>query len=77
MDDYDVRSRYAYDDAYGGGTDYAKAAEFDAWLAERDRVVAANAWDEGAEAFGNRSRTNTPYGEWPPTNPYRITEENN
>ena len=81
MDDYDVRSRYAYDDAYGGGTDYAKAAEFDAWLAERDRVVAANAWDEGYNvgghaASGDYSGIYGGNGQEPP-NPYRITEENN
>lgn len=46
IDDYDVRDVYAYDDAYGGGTDHKKAAEFDTWL----NAVKADAWDEGFDA---------------------------
>lgn len=54
---------------------YMKPETFRRWLAAHDRVVAANAWDEGAEAFGNRSRMNTPHGEWPPANPYREEQK--
>ena len=49
------------------------ALEFDRWLAARDRVVAANAWDEG---YGQGVRDNERDME-PADNPYRITEENN
>ena len=55
--------------------------EFDRWLAARDRVVAANAWDEGYNvgghaASGDYSGIYGGNGQEPP-NPYRITEENN
>ena len=44
-----VRAIYAYEDRYGGGTDYVKQAEFDRWLNE----IKAQAWDESAtEACG-------------------------
>lgn len=46
---------------------------FDRWLAAHDRVVAANAWDEG---YGQGVRDNERDME-PADNPYRITEENN
>ena len=47
-------------------------AEFDRWLTAHDRVVAANAWDEGAKSA-------SPDWYWhddgKSENPYRITEE--
>ena len=46
----DVRDVYAWDDAYGGGIDYEKAAKFDRWLAEYTRAMKAGAWDEGFDA---------------------------
>lgn len=42
--DSHVRDVYAYYDAYGGGTDHKKAAEFDTWL----NSVKADAFSEGA-----------------------------
>lgn len=58
-------------------------AEFDRWLAEHDRVVAANAWDE-AKADNNGQRCvcageehRKKFPTWHGRNPYRITEENN
>lgn len=52
-------------------------AEFDRWLAEHDRVVAANAWERCDAAINEHvSRDGTSTEGWP-TNPYRITEENN
>lgn len=56
-------------------------SELDRLLAARDRVVAANAWDEGYNvgghaASGDYSGIYGGNGQEPP-NPYRITEENN
>lgn len=52
---------------------------FDRWLAAHDRVVAANAWDEGWIKGAESERLS--FGRkvsWAPkSNPYRITEENN
>lgn len=51
------------------------AARFDRWLAEHDRVVAANAWEEAdAAILAHIGRQGTSAAGWP-TNPYRITEE--
>lgn len=46
-------------------------------LAAHDRVVAANAWERCDAAINEHvSRDGTSTEGWP-TNPYRITEENN
>ena len=45
------------------------SAEFDRWLAERDRQVAERAWDEG---YGSDEECHTPR-----RNPYRKEQENN
>lgn len=52
-------------------SDAALIERFDRWLAEHDRVVAANAWDEGyAQGVRDNERDMEPAD-----NPYRITEE--
>lgn len=43
------------------------------WLAAHDRVVAANAWEEGARFVLDVRWVD---GDEAPPNPYRITEEN-
>jgi hypothetical protein len=56
------------DDVEHGETDLSavrdkQRAEFDRWLADRDKEVAARAWDEG---YGDDTDVHTPR-----TNPYR------
>ena len=59
-----------------------RVVQFDRWLAERDRLVAERAWEEGArwaavefgrDAFVDESRV----GLVPSDNPYRKEQENN
>lgn len=58
-----VRNRYIK-----ARVSYEPGAEFDRWLAARDREVAAQAWDEGRWAFRGQG---TPW----PANPYRSGTE--
>ena len=75
MDDYTPATeevRWGYADRNLPSRDEQGEAEFDRWLAEHDRVVAASAWDEGAKSA-------SPDWYWhddgKSENPYRITEE--
>lgn len=86
MDEYtpsteEVREAYAHEADSIGEVQYRPEnhAEFDRWLAEHDRAVAANAWDEGftsGQVDMLRHEVSTPEDPCTP-NPYRITEENN
>lgn len=78
-----VRAQYArqenYDEFYEGDLyltpdGQVSAREFDAWLADHDRAVAANAWDECDRRHLEYEHS---VRSAPPSNPYRITEENN
>ena len=67
----DVRGVYAYDDAYGGGTDHEKAAAFDRWLSEVVRQAKEDAWYECERA--QLEYAESVRAEWP-WNPYRRGE---
>ena len=80
MDEYtpsmsEVEGAYvAWRLAVTDGNEDERSEEFARMLAEHDRVVAANAWDEGRLfAFRRAERISEKVMEF--ENPYRITEE--
>lgn len=70
-----VRMAYVYIDVEEPTE--VRARSFDRWLAEHDRAVAADAWDEAISATTELSSSNGYFSViyTPKPNPYRITEE--
>lgn len=84
MNDYTLESlREHFRVAEGDGVYRPALRRFDAWLAEHDRQVKADAWDEARKAIVRELKKVWPKYATPhrvaerPSNPYSITEENN
>ena len=74
---YSDLEQWLYDTGFafpGAVKRVARMIEKSEWLAAHDRVVAANAWEQGTLALHATVSEYMP-GSRPPTNPYRITEE--